>query len=162
MKCTWSNKFPKNTSIVSKHQLNPTLFFWNENFQKNYKCWIKCISKKFTTTGSANTCIFFAFLKKITTTGSSHLLSPNGQGCCVISFSFIVMMLHMKISYIFNIHIHMQSPISNIWIQALKRKDQKVSMKVEPVVRSWKTLYHNINKYAMIKQNILILIINEL
>ena len=24
--------------------------------QKNYKCWIKCISKKFTTTGSANTC----------------------------------------------------------------------------------------------------------
>ena len=38
------------------------------HFQKNYKCWINCISKKFTTTGSANTC---NFLKKVTATGSS-------------------------------------------------------------------------------------------
>ena len=41
------------------------------DFQKNFKCWIKYISKKFTKTGSANACIFFvAFLKKNTTKGT--------------------------------------------------------------------------------------------
>ena len=49
--------------------LDPTLVFFFKmkfflNFQKNYKCWIKCISKKFTTTGSANTCNFFCIFKK--------------------------------------------------------------------------------------------------
>ena len=42
-------------------------FFLNEfflNFQKNYQCWIKYISKKFTTTGSANTCILFCIFEK--------------------------------------------------------------------------------------------------
>ena len=46
----------KITSMGSKHQLNPTLVFFFEMkffyFQKNYKCWIKCISKTFTMTGS--------------------------------------------------------------------------------------------------------------
>ena len=37
------------------------IFFFKWKFPKKYKCWMKCISKKFTTTGSANTCNFFAF-----------------------------------------------------------------------------------------------------
>ena len=50
--------------------------------QKNYKCWIKCISKKITTIGSANTCNFFGneknlISKKITTMGSKHNLNPT-------------------------------------------------------------------------------------
>ena len=48
--------------------------------KKNYNNWIKSISKKITTTGSANTCNFFCIFEKMTTTGSSHFLSPNGQG----------------------------------------------------------------------------------
>ena len=73
----------KNTSVGLNWCFDAILvfFFGNRNFfisQK--KCWMKCISKKFTTTGLANTCIFFAFLKKITMTGSSHFLSPNEQG----------------------------------------------------------------------------------
>ena len=37
-------------------------FFWIS--KKNYKCWIKYISKIFTTTGSANTCILFCIFEK--------------------------------------------------------------------------------------------------
>ena len=49
--------------------------------QKNYKCWIKCISKKFTTTGSANTCNFFwkwknFDFKKNTTMGFKWCFDP--------------------------------------------------------------------------------------
>ena len=72
----------KNTSVGSEHQLNPTLvFFLNDfffEFQKKLQVLDQVHVKK--TTGSANTCNFFAFLKKSTTTGSSHFLSPNGQG----------------------------------------------------------------------------------
>ena len=56
--CTFFGDEKKNifqkkiTSMGSKHQLNPTLVFFLKwtffQFQKNYKC----ISKKFTTTGS--------------------------------------------------------------------------------------------------------------
>ena len=83
MKSTWSNPLKKIQGWDLSGALIPHFFLKMKfllNFQKNYKCWIKCISKKFTTTGSANTCIFFVFLKKNPTTGSSHFLSPNGQG----------------------------------------------------------------------------------
>ena len=63
----------KITSMGSKHQLNPTLvFFLNDfffEFQKNLQ-----------RLDQPTLVFFFAFLKKITTTGSSHFLSPNGQG----------------------------------------------------------------------------------
>ena len=57
--------------------LDPIVVIFFKKCQKNYKCWIKCISKKFTTTGSANTCNFFGnekilISKKITTMGSKH------------------------------------------------------------------------------------------
>ena len=61
--------------------LDPIVVIFFKKCQKNYKCWIKCISKKFTTTGSANTCNFFGnekilISKKITTMGSKHHLNP--------------------------------------------------------------------------------------
>ena len=40
-------------------RLDPVVVIFFKKCQKIYKCWIKCISKKFTTTGSANTCKFF-------------------------------------------------------------------------------------------------------
>ena len=40
-------------------RLDPVVVIFFKKCQKNYKCWIKCILKKITTTGSANTCIFF-------------------------------------------------------------------------------------------------------
>ena len=70
----------------SRHQLNPTLVF--------FFIWIffhfqSVGSSAFQKNGSTNTCIFFAFLKKIATTGSSHFLSPNGQGSCVWHLSIL-------------------------------------------------------------------------
>ena len=40
-------------------RLDPVVVIFFKKCQKNYKCWIKCISKKITTTGSTNTCNFF-------------------------------------------------------------------------------------------------------
>ena len=40
-------------------RLDPIVLIFFKKCQKIYKCWIKCISKKITTTGSANTCKFF-------------------------------------------------------------------------------------------------------
>ena len=45
-------------------RLDPVVVIFFKKCQKNYKCWIKCISKKFTTTGSANTCTFFCIFEK--------------------------------------------------------------------------------------------------
>ena len=46
-------------------------YFWTCDFhyinifcKKNYNDWIKCISKKFTTTGSTDTCNFFSIFEK--------------------------------------------------------------------------------------------------
>ena len=39
-------------------RLDPVVVIFFKKRQKNYKCWINSISKKFTTTGSANTCNF--------------------------------------------------------------------------------------------------------
>ena len=44
---------------LRKFALDPVVENFFKSCQKNYKCWIKCISKKITTTGSANTCNFF-------------------------------------------------------------------------------------------------------
>ena len=44
---------------LKKFALDPVVVIFFKKCQKIYKCWIKCISKKFTTTGSANTCKFF-------------------------------------------------------------------------------------------------------
>ena len=47
--------FQKDLQVLA----DPVVVIFFKKCQKNYKCWIKCISKKFTTTGSANTCKFF-------------------------------------------------------------------------------------------------------
>ena len=44
-------------------RLDPVIVIFFKKCQKNYKCWINCISKKFTI-GSANTCNFFLEMKK--------------------------------------------------------------------------------------------------
>ena len=50
---------------LRKFALDPVVVIFFKKCQKNYKCWIKWISKKFTTIGSANTCNFFWKWKKI-------------------------------------------------------------------------------------------------
>ena len=62
--------------------LDPVVVIFFKKCQKNYKCWIKWISKKFTTIGSANTCNFFwkwkkiDFKKKNTTMGFKWCFDP--------------------------------------------------------------------------------------
>ena len=50
---------------LRKFALDPVVVISFKKRQKNFKCWIKCISKKFTMIGSANTCNFFGNEKKI-------------------------------------------------------------------------------------------------
>ena len=45
-----------------KNHFKKKLQVWDQS--TNYKCWIKCILKQFTTTGSANTCNFFCIFEK--------------------------------------------------------------------------------------------------
>ena len=44
---------------LRKFSLDPVVVIFFKKCKKNYKCWIKCISKKIATTGSGNTCNFF-------------------------------------------------------------------------------------------------------
>ena len=72
--------------------MDRAIHYINIFLKKKFNNWIKCISKKITTTGSSafqknlqrldqlTLVIFSPFLKKITRTGSSHFLSPDGQG----------------------------------------------------------------------------------
>ena len=71
-----SANFPK--ACPFEFGLDPVVVIFFKKYQKNYKRWIKCISKN----GSDQN-FFRHFLKKITTAGSSaNFLSakPNGQG----------------------------------------------------------------------------------
>ena len=86
------------------------------HFKKIYNDWI-----------SQHLYFFFAFLKKITMTGSSHFLSPNGQGLCLMSvWSIFFWQIGLNLWYTIERCVNFTELISCLPLELLKRTSKRL------------------------------------